>query len=65
MKLRKTVYHEFATAFKNIDSSISTSDTSENLFLLVFISSFVSFGVYIYIQYFFDAARNETSNKNI
>ena len=30
----------------------------------VSISSFVSFGICIYIQYFFDALRNQTLNKN-
>ena len=32
-----------------MDSSTSTSETSENVFLLVFTSSFVSFGVFIYV----------------
>ena len=34
---------------KNMDSLILTSEASENISLFVFISSFVSFGVYIYI----------------
>ena len=32
-------------------------------FLFAFILIFVSFGVCIYIQYFFDVVRNQTSNK--
>ena len=45
---------------KKQDSSISTS---EKVYLFVFTSSFVSFGVCIYLQYFFDITRNQTSNK--
>ena len=40
---RELVEKEFLT--KNTDSAISTSKTSENVFVSVFISSFVSFGV--------------------
>ena len=32
-----------------MNSSTSTSETNENVFLLIFISSFVSFGVCIYV----------------
>ena len=39
-----------------MDSSASLSETSENIFLFVFISSFASFEVCIY-AYFFDAVR--------
>ena len=37
---------------KDTDSVTSASETSENVFV------FVSFGVYIYVQYFFEAVRN-------
>ena len=40
---RELVGKEFLT--KNTDSAISTSKTSENVFVSVFISSFVSVGV--------------------
>ena len=45
---------------KKQDSSISTS---EKVYLFLFTSSFFSFGVCIYLQYFFDIIRNQTSNK--
>ena len=44
-------------------SATPTSETGENLCLFVFISSFVSFGVCIYVQYFLDVMRNQTLNK--
>ena len=44
---RELVGKEFLTLdLKNTDSAISTSKTSENVFVFVFISSFVSFGVW-------------------
>ena len=46
---------------KHTDSATSTSETSENVFVFVFIS-FVSFRVCIYLQYFFEAVRNQTEN---
>ena len=45
-----------------MDSSTSTSETSENVFLLVFISSLVFFGVRIHEKYFFHKLKNQTSN---
>ena len=42
------------------DSSTSTSKTGENVCPFVFISSFVSFGVCIYLPYFSDIVRNPT-----
>ena len=47
------------------DFSTSISETSENVYLFVFISWLVSFGVCIYIQYFFDVVRNKLQTKNI
>ena len=41
---------------KSMFSSISTPETSENVFLFAFIPSFVSFGICICVH-FFDAAR--------
>ena len=46
-----------------MNSTTSTSEASENAYLFVFIPSRVSFGVWIYVQYFFVAVRNQTSNK--
>ena len=44
----------------------SVSETSENLYFFDFISSLVSFVVYIYVQYFFDMVRNKLETiKNI
>ena len=45
-----------------MDYPTSTSDTSETVYLLAFISSFISFGVRIHLQYFFDGVRNQFSN---
>ena len=39
--------------------SMSASETSENLFVFIFICSIVSFEV----QYFFDSVRNQASNR--
>ena len=44
-------------------SATPASETGENLYLFVFISSFVSIGVCIYVQYFLDVLRNQTLNK--
>ena len=46
-----------------MNSSTSTFEASENVNLIVFISQFVSFGVCIYVQDFFDAVRLQTSNR--
>ena len=46
-----------------MDSSTLTSETSENLFLFVFISLFVYFGACIYVDHFFDAVENQTSKR--
>ena len=43
-----------------MNSSSSTSETSENAFLFVFMLSFVSLAVCIYLEYFFDAAKIQT-----
>ena len=44
----------------------SVSETRENLYFFDFISSLVSFVVYIYVQYFFDMVRNKLETiKNI
>ena len=44
-----------------LGSSTSNSETGENVYLFVLVSSFVSFGVYV--QYFLDEVRNQTSRK--
>ena len=44
------------------DSSTSISETNENVYLLVFISWWVCFGVGIYIHYFFDVVNYTTTN---
>ena len=46
-----------------MDSSTSTSEKCENLFLPALASSFSSFRVYIYKQYFFEKVRNQVSNR--
>ena len=46
---------------KSIVSLTSTSETSENALLAVFISSFFLFGVG-YMQHFFDSVRDQASN---
>ena len=66
MKLRKIknilVERKFLTLLqKNMDSSTSTSEANENVFSFIFKSSFVSFGVCIYVQYFCNAGRNQFS----
>ena len=38
-------------------------ETGENMHLFVFISSFLSSGARIYVQYFSDTVRNKNSNK--
>ena len=48
---------EILTLLKKHDSLTLTSETDENLYLFVFISSLE---VCIYVQYFFDAVRNQT-----
>ena len=53
----KIVDMEFLTSIKKQDFLASTSNTDENIFLFVFISSF---GVWVYVQYFFDVVRNQT-----
>ena len=45
-----------------MDYPTSTSDTSETVYPLVFISSFISFGVRIHLQYLFDGVTNQFSN---
>ena len=49
-KIRDCLYGIYNFTLKNICSSTSTPETSENVFLLVFIWSFVSFGVCIRMQ---------------
>ena len=44
-----------------MDALTPTSETSENVLFFTFIPSFISFGIRIYVQYFFDAPRNQTS----
>ena len=40
-----------------------TSEGNENVFLFLFISSFVSFEVWSYLQQYFDSLKNKTSNR--
>ena len=47
---------------KKTDSTTSASETSKNVFVFSVIFLFVSFGVYIYVQYSFKALRNQTEN---
>ena len=67
MRLRKKIVDkEFLTLhLKKQDSSTSTSETGRNACPLIYISSFVSYGVCICVQYFFDVVRNQTLNKKI
>ena len=48
-----------------MDSSTLTSETGETVYLFTFISSFVSFGLIVYVQYFFDKVRNQTLNNKL
>ena len=50
---------------KKQDFSTSVSETSENIYLFVFISWLVSFGVSIYMQYLSDVKRNKLQTINI
>ena len=52
-------------ASKNIDFFTSTSETDENIFIFVFISSFISFGDGIDVRYFVDVVRNQTSKSSV
>ena len=52
----------FQLCIKNTNF-VTTSETSEHVFVFVLISSFVSFGVCIYLQYFFKAMRNQIEKK--
>ena len=45
--------------------NMTLRETSENVYLFVFISWLVSFGVCIYVQYFFDVVRNKLQTINI
>lgn len=68
MKLKKIkkqfIEKELLTLhLKNMDSSTSVSETNENVFLFVFISPFVSFGVFGYMQNFFDSLRKQVNRK--
>ena len=55
-KLRKL----FNFFLKSMDFSTSTSEANENVFSFVFKLLFVSLGVCIYVQYFFNAVRNQS-----
>ena len=63
MKLRKNTNY-LTLYLKKHDSPWSTSEIGKNVYIFVFISSFVSFGVCIHVPYFFDVVRNQASNKN-
>ena len=51
--------HDEKRSRKYIGSSTSTCDTSENVLLFVSISSFVSFGVCSYMQYFWGSKEDQ------
>ena len=55
-KLRKL----FNFTLKSMDFPTSTSEAYENVFSFVFKLLFVSLGVCIYVQYFFNAVRNQS-----
>ena len=55
-KLRKL----FNFTLKSMDFSTSTSEANENVFSFAFKLLFVSLGVCIYVQYFFNAVRNQS-----
>ena len=58
--------HETQEKYKSLIKDFnSSSETSENLYLFVSLSWLVSFGVYIYMQYFFDVVRHELQTINI
>ena len=61
--LRKLLLRNLCTQKKatTLGSSTSNSETGENVYLFVLVSSFVSLGVYV--QYFLDEKRNQTSRK--
>ena len=56
--VKESLHTEKATT---LGSSTSNSETGENVYLFVLVSSFVSLGVYV--QYFLDEKRNQTSRK--
>ena len=59
MKLRKVknCWIGILTLYEKQNFSTSVSETSDNVYLFVFISCLVSFGVCFYIQYFFGVVR--------
>ena len=61
--MRKLLLRNLCTQKKatTLGSSTSNSETGENVYLFVLVSSFVSLGVYV--QYFLDEKRNQTSRK--
>ena len=61
----KVVVKEILTQHKNMHSSTTTAETSENEFLFVSISSFISFGVCIYAQYFLKQWEIKLETENI
>ena len=61
---KELVEKEVLTMYqRDMDSSTSSSETSKNVFLFVFISLFVSFEVCKNMQHFFDSVRNQASDK--
>ena len=61
--MRKLLLRNLCTQKKatTLGSSTSNSETGENVYLFVLVSPFVSLGVYV--QYFLDEKRNQTSRK--
>ena len=61
--MRKLLLRNLCTQKKatTLGSSTSNSETGENVYLFVLVSLFVSLGVYV--QYFLDEKRNQTSRK--
>ena len=46
-----------------MDSLTSTSEIVEKVYLFAFLSSYVFFEIFIFVQHFFDAVKNQFSNK--
>ena len=65
MKLRKVknCWIRILTLYEKQNFSTSVSETSDNVYLFVFISCLVSFGVCFYIQYFFGVVEKTSHNK--
>ena len=61
----KLIDKEFQLYMKKQDFSTSITKKSENVYLFISLSRLASFGVCIYIQYYFDAVRINLQTKSI